>query len=105
MHKSAGDGQLVRPNRHTAVLDFSPFISPGLYRFRAHVGFRGGGNAECCICRCVVVALCCGSLAVVCHGCEVTKEGLCGTQAAVGTLWSRDWAADGDLAGEGGTLP
>ena len=46
-----GDGQLVRPNRHTAVLDFSSFISPGLCCFRAHLGFRGGGNAECCLCR------------------------------------------------------
>ena len=29
MHKSLGDSQLVQPNRHTAVLDFSPFIDQG----------------------------------------------------------------------------
>ena len=53
MHKSSGDGQLVRPNRHAAVLDFSPFISPGLCSFRSHVRARGWGNAECCFCRIV----------------------------------------------------
>ena len=29
MHESAGNGQLVQPNRHAAVSDFSAFISPG----------------------------------------------------------------------------
>ena len=28
MHKSSGDGQLVRPNRHTAVFDFSAWVEP-----------------------------------------------------------------------------
>ena len=31
-------------------LTFLLSISPGLFRFRAHVGFRGGGPAASCFC-------------------------------------------------------
>ena len=42
MHKSSGDGQLVRTNRHAAVLDFSQLVAPGLCSFRS-IACRGPG--------------------------------------------------------------